>query len=77
MPKPKTKKSIADTTGTSAKGGTVELPKGNRPVLGVLSGAAVGVPTAAHAETRCRRVAAVGGGVRRQHRDAGVLLRGA
>jgi hypothetical protein len=42
-----------------------------------LSGAAVGVPTAAHAETRCRRVAAVGGGVRRQHRDAGVLLRGA
>jgi len=27
MPKPKTKKSIADTTGTSAKGGTVELPK--------------------------------------------------
>ena len=27
MPKPKTKKSVADTTGTSAKGGTVELPK--------------------------------------------------
>jgi len=27
MPKPKTKKSIADTAGTSAKGGTVELPK--------------------------------------------------
>ena len=27
MPKPKTKKSVADTTGTSAKGATVELPK--------------------------------------------------
>jgi len=27
MPKPKTKKSVADTAGTSAKGGTVELPK--------------------------------------------------
>jgi putative transposase len=27
MPKPKTKKSVADTTGTSAKGDTVELPK--------------------------------------------------
>ncbi|MEN9796949.1 MAG: hypothetical protein RL653_645, partial [Pseudomonadota bacterium] len=49
----------------------------NRPVLGALRRGVRGVPTAAHAETRCRRVAAVGGGVRRQHRDAGVLLRGA